>query len=174
MSRSRAGWALLLAVSLVVSACGDDDADSDDGADAPASTAPTESPDDDDDWQSLDAGTVPEPPRATGSVVTAEQADAVSRSVLEAWMGGDRTTADKFATDSEALDALFADPAPSQEFSDDGEGYCSIDPTSGGFIGCSYSVVDDSADGILAVATELEIAGGLVLVRSVGPADWND
>ena len=121
----------------------------------------------------LDAGQLDAPPAAAGDVITAEQAEAVSGTVVAAWLVGDRELAERFVSSPEVLDALFDRPVPSQELPGEG-GYCSEDPDTGGYLGCSYSVADDSPDGILALATGLEVVDGLVMVRDVGFADWND
>lgn len=162
-------WIALALGTLV--GCGDD-------ADAPAaeeratstSAPPTDASG---DGRALDAPLLTEPPVATGDRITAEQAEGVSGTVVAAWLDGDRARADRFATTGEVLDALFALPPPSRQLSGGDGGWCS-DSGGGDFTGCSYGVVDDSADGILALSTELEIVDGRVLVRDAGFADWND
>lgn len=122
----------------------------------------------------INAGTVDAPPQATGDAITLEQADAVSRSALVAWMAGDRERAEQFAADPAALDELFARSAPSSEFSGEGSGYCSRDEDTASHDSCSYSVVDDSDDGILAIATTLAVVDGRVVLTGAGFAGWND
>ena len=108
-------------------------------------------------------------------MITADQADAVSRSVLAAWMAGERQRADRFASAPDVVDALFSRDAPSSELrGDNQEGCCSRDEDTGSYVSCSYSVVDDSADGVLAVATTVAVIDGRVLVTDAGFAEWND
>ena len=160
----------VLVIVFFAPACSDDSADRTAAGD-PTTTvvdAPSGS------GRHLDTGVLDAPPRATGDVITAEQAEGVSGSVLAAWFAADRARAAAFVTAPEVLDDLFGRTAPSDEVAGDEGAYCSKDDATGSFTGCSYAVVDDSKDGILAVATELAVADGLVLVRSVGFADWND
>ena len=158
---------VVLVLAVLLAACG--------GSEPPASQ-PTEAPTTvgGGTGMHLEGGLLAQPPAATGDVITAEQAEAVSGTVVAAWVGRDRALAERFVLSGDVLDELFARPAPSQELTEGEGGYCSEDPDTGGYLGCSYSVVDDSEDGILALATELEIIDGLVMVASVGFADWND
>ena len=121
----------------------------------------------------LDVPVLDEPPEATGDRVTAEQAEGVSGTVVAAWLLDDQAMAEPFVSEPAVLDELFAREAPSQQLTSGGGGYCSADET-GSFGGCSYSVEDDSPDGILALSTEVRVVEGVVLVVSAGFADWND
>lgn len=160
--------AIALSMLLLV-ACGGDT-----GAARTAPTdAPTASSSEDGSGVHVAGEMLDEPPTASGALPTAEEAASVTRSVLIAWMRGDRDLARRFAVDDAALDDLFAIAAPSQEFAGD-DSYCSEIDSSDGYSGCSFSIVDDSEDGIFALGLEVEIVDGKVLVSRGGPADWND
>ncbi len=177
----RAGAAKVGAVLLIVVAlaagCGGGDDDESTGSGDTVGTATSEAPGNDGSSPgvTVNAGTLLAPPPASGDSITAEQADAVSRTVVLAWMDGDRATAEQFAAEPSALEDLFSRAAPSSEFAGgDATGYCGLDGDSGSYQGCSYSVVDDSPDGALALSTELAIVDGRVRVTAAGFADWND
>lgn len=130
---------------------------------------------DDGDGVHVRAGLVASPPPApAGDRIPAELADAVGRTVLTAWMDGDRARAMTLAGSDAALDELFGRRAPSAAFAGDGRAYCTRDGRTGSYESCSYSLIDGSADGVLAVATIVDVVDGRVVLAAAGFADWND
>lgn len=163
----------VVAVVLLAAACGGTDAEM--TSPSPLVSAPESASTQPGEGGEVRGAALSEPPLVDG-VITGEQAAGVTRAVVEAWIRDDRAAAEVFMADAADLDELFASPAPSDRIDEDeGEpsNYCSGSDDEG-YSGCSYTLLDDSEDGILALGFSVGDVDGRVMVTSGGAADWND
>lgn len=177
MKASAAITALLIASAVLVS-CGESDKSTTE-ATSSAAIAPgapragTDTSETVKSGQDVDGSTIAEPPTVDGDVISAEDADAVARTFLTAWLEDDIDKAKLFAVSPSVAEELFNAPAPGTSLSSS-PGYCAADQTTGSYFDCSYSIGDSSPDGMSAFAATVQVVDGRVLVATAGLADWND